>query len=146
MREIIRKIPEISSFFKKNDMNKEDKIIDKIEWNELCDEEKTNIVIKEKWDPYNPNLGKEIKTKIIDDFITKYQMNLKQIGIKSFGWEVYMLYVVVENSRQRIPRQFLGLTTNKGLIINKTDGGKSKVKFNYGGTFDLDLTSKIVIL
>jgi hypothetical protein len=113
------------------------------QWEKLNDNERINI-INHFWDPYNPDIGRKTKKEIIDAFIGKTKIAAHQYGIRTFGWTVYMLYLVVDTSRQRVPSQFLGLGVNKGIIIRKGPD-KAKVKFNYGGTFDLDLTEKIMI-
>ena len=113
------------------------------QWEKLAESDRIKT-INQYWDPYTPQIGQKTKKEILDAFIDKTQIPAHQYGIKSFGWTVYMLYVVVDNSRQRIPSQFLGLPVNKGMIINKS-GNKARVKFNYGGTMDLDLTEKIII-
>ena len=104
-----------------------------------------NKIINHYWDPYNPTIGQKTKREIIDDFIQKYKIPARQSGLKSFGWTVYMLYVVVDDSRQRVPSNFLGLPINKGVIINKSNSDKTIVKFKYGGTTEMDLTKKIII-
>jgi hypothetical protein len=114
------------------------------QWKKLKEIEKNNI-INNYWDPYNPTIGQKTKSEIVDDFIQKLKIPGEQFGLKTFGWTVYMLYVVVDNSRQRVPTNFLGLPINKGVIINNSISDKTIVKFKYGGTIELDLTKKIII-
>jgi len=114
------------------------------QWLKLTDIERINI-INHNWDPYNPTIGQKIKGEIVNEFISKNRITARQFGLKSFGWTVYMLYVVVDNSRERVPSKFLGLSVNKGIIISKIVDNKAMVKFNYGGTLEIDLTERISI-
>ena len=101
-------------------------------------------IINQYWDPYNPQIGQRTKREILDAFIDETRVSAHQYGIRSFGWTVYMLYVVVDTSGIRIPSKFLGLPVNKGIIIDRT-GNTAKVKFNYGGTMEIDLTEQKII-
>ena len=114
------------------------------QWKQLSENEKRNIV-NHYWDPYNPSVGYKTKKEIIDDFIKETNIPVRQFGLKSFGWTVYMLYVVVDDSQIRVPAIFRGLPVNKGVIIESPRTDKSKVKFKYGGTLELNLTDKIMI-
>ena len=95
--------------------------------------------------PFEPNVGEKTKKEIIDEFISTVKFPALQFGIKSFGWYVYMLFAVVDNSRIRVPSKFMRLSVNKGIIISKTEDNKAIVKFGYGGTFEVDLSQKIII-
>ena len=114
------------------------------QWLKLTDSERINI-INNLWDPYNPTIGQKIKREIVNEFISKTRISAHQFGLKSFGWTVYMLFVVVDNSRERVPSKFLGLSVNKGIIISNVVDNKAMVKFNYGGTVEIDLTERISI-
>ena len=114
------------------------------QWLKLTDSERINI-INNLWDPYNPTIGQKIKREIVNEFISKTRISARQFGLKSFGWTVYMLFVVVDNSRERVPSKFLGLSVNKGIIISNVVDNKAMVKFNYGGTVEIDLTERISI-
>jgi hypothetical protein len=114
------------------------------QWLKLTDSERINI-INNLWDPYNPTIGHKIKREIANEFISKTRISARQFGLKSFGWTVYMLFVVVDNSRERVPSKFLGLSVNKGIIISNVVDNKAMVKFNYGGTVEIDLTERISI-
>ena len=56
-----------------------------------------------------------------------------------------MLYVIVKDSKTRIPKEFSDLPVNKGVIIERLDNYKAKVKFGYGGTTEVDLKDKMKI-
>ncbi len=114
------------------------------QWEKLNDNERIRI-INQYWDPYNPSVGQKTKTAIVADFMLKNKIAARQFGIASFGWTVYMLYVVVDNSRQRVPSNFLGLPVNKGVITCVSADNTTTVKFNYGGELVMDLTNNIVI-
>ncbi|KDN54951.1 hypothetical protein [Flavobacterium seoulense] len=118
---------------------------DLIKWKTFSKEEKLKI-INHFWDPYNPTKGQNIKMEIVNEFIDKFKINAKQFGIKNFGWNVYMLYIIVDNSKTKVPFEFLGLPINKGVIINKSNENKVIVKFRYGGKAEIDITKKIIIL
>ncbi len=114
------------------------------QWKNLTDKERINIV-NHYWDAYNPSIGQKTKREIVNYFIQTSKISARQFGIKSFGWTVYMIYVVVDNSRQRVPSNFLGLSVNKGIIVDNGADNGTIVKFNYGGTEEMDLSEKIVI-
>ena len=113
-------------------------------WQQLTYEQKRDIW-NHYWTPYNPTIGYEAKKNIVENFIVTSKVKGFQFGLRSFGWEVYELYVVVDNSKIRVPKKFADLPVNKGVIIARIDDKLAKVKFDYGGTFDIDLTQKIFI-
>jgi len=113
-------------------------------WQQLSLEEKSEI-LNHYWNPYKPLIGYDTKKEIVENFIKITKINGLQFGLRSFGWYVYEIYVVLDNSKIRVPKEFADLTVNKGLIIDKIDDNLVKVKFNYGGTLDIDLTQKIFI-
>ena len=114
------------------------------QWKNLSQIE-INKVVNHYWDPYNPSIGQKTKFEIVNCFIKETKIPAHQFGIKSFGWTVYMLFLIVENTNQSIPSTFLGLSVNKGVIVNNVADKKTMVKFEYGGTFEMDLTEKIRI-
>jgi len=113
-------------------------------WQQLSIKEKSEI-LNHYWNPYEPLNGYYTKKEIVESFIKLSKINGLQFGIRSFGWEVYEIYVVVDNSKIRVPKKFADLPVNKGLIIERIDDKLVKVKFDYGGTLDIDLTQKIFI-
>jgi hypothetical protein len=114
------------------------------EWYNLSIESKRDIW-NHYWNPYEPEIGKKTKQVIVEQFANDLNTDFEQIGIGSFGWSVYMLYVVVKDSKTRIPKEFSDLPVNKGVIIEHLDNCKAKVKFGYGGTAEVDLNDKIKI-
>ena len=114
------------------------------EWQNFSDIEKRNI-FNQVWDAFNPKIGQKTKTEIVDNFIKSVKIQGSQYGIKCFGFYVYMLFVIVDNSKIRVPKEFGGLLVNKGVILKKIDAEKSLVKFSYGGTVEIDLKEKIII-
>lgn len=114
------------------------------EWQLLNEVERRNTY-NHVWDAFNPEIGKKTKKAIIDNFISHLNIDAIQYGIKSFGWNVYMLYVIVKDSKDRIPKSFGGMSVNKGLVIEKLNSEKAIVKFSYGGKVEVELTQRIVI-
>ena len=125
-------------------MNQSNKDFSFNEWQQLSYSQKREIC-NHFWNPFEPMIGYDIKMNIVENFIKESKINGIQFGLRSFGWEVYEIYVVVGNSKIRVPKIFADLPVNKGLIINKINGSLAKVKFNYGGIIDIDLTRKIFI-
>jgi hypothetical protein len=116
-----------------------------LDWQALDQEAKTKI-INNVWNPYKPEIGFQLKYEIVQNFIKLSADNGIQYGIANFGWGVYMLYIVVKNSKIRIPKKFLGLPVNKGIIISKLSENEFVVKFGYGGTVTRRIDSKISIM
>jgi len=114
------------------------------EFEKLNETEKRNI-FNHIWDPYNPEIGYKTKLIIVEKFIECSNIPAIQFGIKSFGWNVYMIYVIVDNSKIRVPKNFASLPVNKGIISRKIDTEKSIVKFNYGGEMEVSLNEKIIV-
>ncbi len=56
-----------------------------------------------------------------------------------------MLFVIVENSRIRVPKKFSDLPVNKGIVTKWVDKDIIEVKYNYGGTRTIELKDKIII-
>jgi len=114
------------------------------EWQELSYFDKREIW-SHYWNPYKPEIGLKTKKEIVDNFIKSTGIKALQFGLKSFGWGVYLIFVVVEDSKIRVPKQFVDITVNKGIVKNKFDNNFAEVKFNYGGTSKVDLRQRIVI-
>ena len=57
-----------------------------------------------------------------------------------------MLYIVVKDSKTRIPKEFSGLLVNKGIIKSKLEENEFVVKFGYGGTSKIKIDSEILIM
>jgi len=114
------------------------------EWNDLSFESKRDIW-NHHWNPYEPKIGEKTKQAIVEKFAEDLNVEFKQIGIGSFGWTVYMLFVIVEDSKVRIPKAFSDVPVNKAVIIEHLDSNKAKVKFGYGGIIEIDLTEKMKI-
>ena len=112
------------------------------QWNELSFESKREIW-NHHWNPYEPEIGMNTKQAIVEQFAEELKIDFKQIGIGSFGWTVYMLFVIVADSKTRVPTRFSDLSVNKGIIKEMLENGKARVKYGYGGTFDVDLTEKM---
>lgn len=115
------------------------------EWRILSFEQKREIW-NHYWNPYEPKIGYETKRAIVENFMKTLKIEVLQCGLRSFGWYVYELYVVVNDSKIRVPKKFEDLNVNKGLLIRKIDDGNLvNVKFEYGGTLQIDLSQKIYI-
>ena len=114
------------------------------EWNDLSFESKRDIW-NHHWNPYEPKIGEKTKLAIVEKFTNDLNEDFEQIGIGSFGWTVYMLFVIVKDSKVRTPKVFSDVPVNKGVILEYLDAHKAKVKFEYGGKVEFDLTDKIKI-
>ena len=125
-------------------MNPLDNDITFLEWETLSFSQKCEIW-NHHWDPYIPQVGASTKKEIINNFIKKTSLNGLQYGIKSFGWGGYMLFVIVDNSKIRVPKQFSDLPVNKGVVKEWMGKNQVEVKFSYGGTFVVNIEEKIVV-
>ena len=114
------------------------------EWGNLSLSEKGDI-LNHYWNPYEPEIGLKTKREIVENFINSTNINGLQFGLKYFGWGIYMLFVIVENSRIRVPKNFADISVNKGIVTKWIDKYKIEVKFNYGGITTIELNNKIVI-
>lgn len=85
------------------------------------------------------------KKRKVDNLTKSTPINALQCGIRSFGWGVYMLFIIVDNSKIRVPKQFSGLSVNKGVIKDWVNKDEAKITFNYGGTLITNMNEKIVI-
>jgi hypothetical protein len=114
------------------------------EWMNLPQAEK-NQIVHHYWDPYNPAVGRKTKEKILHAFIKSIKAKPIQYGIKTFGWGDYNIFVIVKESKDRIPARFAGISVNKGIIKKQLSSKKYKVRFPYGGIFDIDISASKVI-
>ncbi|WP_291103636.1 MULTISPECIES: hypothetical protein [unclassified Flavobacterium] len=114
------------------------------EWKQLPFESKREIW-NHYWNPYDPKIGKKTKQAIVNQFADKLNIAFEQIGIGSFGWSVYMLFVIVKESKTRIPKHFSDLSVNKEVILEYLEDKKVKVKFGYGGLTEVVLDERIII-
>jgi hypothetical protein len=114
------------------------------DWEKLSFSEKREIW-NHYWNPYEPEIGLKTKREIVENFINSTKITGLQFGLKNFGWGVYMLFVIVENSRIRVPKNFSDLPVNKGIVEKWIDKDKIEVKFNYGGTTTIEINDKIII-
>ncbi|NVO10273.1 MAG: hypothetical protein HXX16_09960 [Bacteroidales bacterium] len=125
-------------------MEQSDKNISFSEWQELTFSDKREIW-NHYWNPYEPEIGFRTKKEIVDNFIKSININALQYGIGNFGWGVYELFIIVEDSSIIIPKTFSDISINKGVVKEWIDKNKVEVKFDYGGTTTIDLEQKIVI-
>ena len=114
------------------------------DWEGLSFSEKREIW-NHYWNPYEPEIGLKTKRELVEQFISSTKIDGLQFGIGNFGWGVYMLFVIVENSRIRVPKNFSDLPVNKGIVKKWIDKKKIEVKFNYGGIIRIELNDKIII-
>lgn len=114
------------------------------DWETLSSTEKHDI-INNYWNPHEPQIGISIKQEIVDNFIKSISINGLQYGIRSFGWGVYSLFVIVKDSKTRIPKEHSDISVNKGIVKEWIDDNHAKVKFNYGGAEIINLKEKIII-
>lgn len=114
------------------------------EWNELSHESKREIW-NHYWNPHKPEIGKRTKQNIVEQFAKDLNIEFEQIGIGSFGWTAYMLFVIVKKSKTRIPKGYSDIPVNKGVIVEYIDDNKAKVKFGYGGLVVVELDEKMII-
>ena len=125
-------------------MSNSDKDIGFNEWQNLSYSDKRDIW-NHYWNPYHPEIGMSTKREIVENFIKSTKINGLQFGLGTFGWGVYMLFVIVEKSSIRVPKNFSDLHVNKGIIKKWIDKNKVEVKFSDGGTTTIDLYNKIDI-
>jgi hypothetical protein len=115
------------------------------EWTRLS-EEKQRDIINNYWDPFNPTIGQKTKTTIIENFLkTLDDKSTRQVGIRNFGFYAVLLFVITDNSKQKIKNKFAGLLINKGTMSKKIKHNIYKVKWRHSGHEDIDLTEKIII-
>jgi len=114
------------------------------EWNTLPFETKREIW-NHYWNPCEPEIGRKTKKEIIERFSNDLKIDFEQIGIGSFGFGVYMLFVIVKDSKTRVSKKFSDIPVNKGVIQGGSNNQKVIVKFDYGGTMEIDLTEKMKI-
>ncbi len=103
-------------------------------------------IINHVWNPYKPEIGFELKSEIVQNFVMSYAGKGIQYGIASFGWGVYMLFIVVKDSKIRIPKEFSGMPVNKGVIKSQIRENEYFVKFGYGGTIEREIESEVLIM
>jgi hypothetical protein len=115
------------------------------DWQTLDKNAKIEI-INNVWNPYKPEIGFKLKSEIVQNFVKLFADKGIQYGIANFGWGVYMLYIVVKDSKTRIPKEFSGLLVNKGIIKSKLEENEFVVKFGYGGTSKIKIDSEILIM
>ena len=121
-----------------------DKDITFCDWQTLSPTEKCHI-INNYWNPRAPQIGISIKHEIVDNFIKSISINGLQYGIKSFGWGAYLLFVIVQDSKTRVPKKYSDILVNKGVVKEWINNNHAKVKFDYGGTEVINLKEKIII-
>lgn len=68
------------------------------------------------WNPYKPEIRASLKRDIVNNFIKSTSIQALQYGIRSFGQEVYLLFIIVENSKVRVPKRFSDIFINKGVV------------------------------
>lgn len=114
------------------------------EWNKLPFECKREIW-NHHWSSYDSDLGKKTKNAIVQAFADSLKIDYEQIGLNCFSQYVYMLFVIVENPKTRVPKKFADLIINKGVIMDRVEDGFARVKFKYGGQVKVNLNKKIII-
>ena len=107
------------------------------EWETLAFEEKRDIW-NHYWNPYESNVGKKTRDSIISAFKIQHTQLCEaaiDIGFGYFGFNVGCIYIVLENSKKKVPRHFSDVSINKGIVIDKKSNETYIVKWrDVGGT------------
>ena len=105
------------------------------EWEALPLEEKRGIW-NHVWNPFEREIGKETQENLVRAFEEKNK-RIKEsslnIGFGWFGHYVACIYVLVADSRVRVPKHFSGLPVNKGVIKEKISDKEFIVDWSIGG-------------
>ena len=108
------------------------------EWESLSSDLKSRV-INQFWNPYDLQFGMDTRKSIVNAFADKLNVEFLKIGIEYFGWGVWMIFVIVDDSKTRIPKEFTNIPVNKGIILENLNNNIVKVKYSYGGTVEIDL-------
>lgn len=115
------------------------------EWENLSKEKQIDI-INNYWDPFNPTIGQKTKSSIIDNFLNNYDnKDIRQVGIKNFGFYAVQLFVITDKSDIKTKTEFGGLKINKGIVKKHIKENQYQVKWRDGGTDNVDLTERVII-
>jgi hypothetical protein len=108
------------------------------EWKNLDSEAKGKII--NQWDPYKNDTNHVTQNNIVNGFLKQYSNNSSDfltVGFGFFGWHVPCIYVIVNDSKIRLPQNFAGLFLNKGTVQNELGDNKFVIKWRYGGSKNL---------
>jgi len=110
------------------------------EWLEL-DEEFISEELR-RWTLYGRKIGKKTQSELVKGFNTEYSKIKAEVlttGFDFIGWGslIPCIYIVVSNSKIRLPNYFASLPLNKGIIQEKLEDDKYVIKWRHGGSKNL---------
>lgn len=108
------------------------------EWMKL-DSKSRRLIINE-WNPYQNDRKHETQSNLVAGFKDQYSSissNFLAAGFGFFGWQVPCIYVVVSDSKIRLPQIFDGFLLNKGIIKEEIGDHKFVIKWRYGSSKSL---------
>jgi hypothetical protein len=115
------------------------------EWSHLTFNQKRDIW-NHFWNRYDNEKGIKTRQNIINAFKEAYPELNKlsiEIGFGYFGWDVGMIYVILEGSLIRVPSKFSDIHINKGKIKSKVNSKEIIVSWKrHGGSGNFHLDSK----
>lgn len=128
-----------------------------IEYKEYTYEEWKNLslnfrrkIINQYWNPYLPEKGKETRQNIVEGFLLENPRLFKSfaVGIWWFGFYVVAIFVIVEDSKIRVPRKFCDIPVNKGILMERRSRTDWIVRWrDIGGKdahFDPEIAKKVL--
>ena len=89
------------------------------------------------WSPFDREVGKNTQECLIRAFEEKNKKikeNSIKIGFGWFGHYIACLYVLVSDSKLRVPKHFSDLPVNKGVVKKKLNENEFLVDWSIGGT------------
>ncbi|MDR3610642.1 MAG: hypothetical protein P4L27_08775 [Ignavibacteriaceae bacterium] len=114
------------------------------EWSNLTFNQKRDIW-NHYWNRYDNEKGFKTRQNIINAFKDAYpELNKLSIetGFGYFGWDVGMIYVILEDSSIRVPSKFSDISINKGKLISRVNSKEIIVSWKrYGGSGNFTLES-----
>lgn len=105
------------------------------EWDALSYEEKRDVW-NQYWSQYNRELGRKTRNEIVSEFRKQYPKLSEaaiDIGIGWFGFGVCCLFIVLQNSKIKVPRDFSDIRINKGVVLEQKEDDTFKVQWREVG-------------
>jgi hypothetical protein len=108
------------------------------EWINLDSNQRQKLI--HNWNPYEKDANEKIQNAIVIGFKNEFRNYIDDfliVGFGFFGWNVPCIYVIVKNSKIKLPQHFAGLSVNKGIIQEVLEDNKFVIKWRYGGSKNL---------
>jgi hypothetical protein len=102
------------------------------EWASLSEDIRRDI-INNFWTPFDPNIGKETRSLILEELKKRIDSNYFFCEFGYFSHYIIGIKYIPVDTTKKVPKDFFGILINKGNIVDRIGQDEIKVRWRYSG-------------